>query len=608
MTERETSRPPILIAGLGASAGGLEAFGRFFSAMPAESGLALVVVQHLDPNNRGLLAELLAKQTTMPVLEIQDGMRAQADHVYVAPPQVGVRIEQGILHLAAPAPSPQPLSPAAGERGRGKGGDKRQAPVDFFFSSLAEDQRAAAVGIILSGEGTDGTLGLKAISDAGGITMVQDSASARYDSMPRNAAVTGIADHVLAPEKMPEELLAYARHFQVVSAENRQALQRQHIAEAIPAIAEILHEATRHDFQQYKTSTLVRRIERRMQVLRIAEVDRYVERLRQDREEASLLFKELLISVTAFFRDADAFAMLAEQVVPRLLENRGPGEQVRIWVPGCATGEEAYSIAILVREALERLAAPPNVQIFATDIDERALRVARQGAYPLTIADNVSPDRLGRFFIRKGKRLHVVKKLREMCLFSPHNLVSDPAFSRLDLISCRNLLIYLGPPLQKKLMSVFHYALRPGGYLLLGPSENVIFRAELFREVDAKQRLFQRKPTAVQSADVLAAAERSRGSLRPWEPGARGEVDASVVARTLVLEEYAPQYAVVNEEGQVVALANDTSKYLQLAGGPFHNNIVRMARTGLRGGLRFGAGRGGPDETQGRARQPLRPH
>ena len=575
MTEQKTgdqepaSRPPLLIAGLGASAGGLEAFQQFFSTMPRESGVAVVIVQHLDPNSRGLLAELLSKQTTMPVREIQDGMRVEADHVYVTPPQVQVRIEQNILHLA-------PLL----------GGDKRQTPVDAFFFSLAEDQRMAAVGIILSGEGTDGTLGLKAISDAGGITMAQDSASARYDSMPRNAAVTGIADHVLAPEKMPEELLAYARHFQVVSAENRLALQRQHIAEAIPAIAEVLHEATHHDFQQYKTSTLVRRIERRMQVLRITEVNRYVERLRQDRDEAGLLFKELLIGVTAFFRDAEAFAMLAGQVVPRLVENRGPGEQVRIWVPGCASGEEAYSIAILVREALERLEAPPEVQIFATDIDERALRFARQGVYPLSIAENVTPERLARFFLRKGKRLHVVKELREMCLFSPHNLVSDPPFSRLDLISCRNLLIYLGPPLQKKLMSVFHYSLRPGGYLLLGPSENVVFRAELFREVDAKQRLFRRKPSAVQSADVLAASERSRGSLRPWAPGARGEADASVAARTMVLEEYAPQFAVVNEEGQIVALSNDTSKYLQLAGGPFQNNIVRMARTGLRGGLR----------------------
>ena len=348
--------------------------------------------------------------------------------------------------------------------------------MSAFFFSLAEARQSAAVAIVLSGSGTDGALGLKAVSDAGGLTLAQDAESARADTMPVHAATFGPADRVLSPDKMPDELVAYANHIRALSdAGDGEALHQQ-IAAALGAVCEVLLKETDHNFKHYKTTTLVRRIGRRMQIRRMRTVDHYVTHLREDREEVAALFKDLLIGVTAFFRDPDAFDALAQQVLPNLFANRARSDPVRIWVPGCATGEEAYTLGILIRERLEGLPHPPEVQIFATDINERALAVARQGAYPLTIAEDLSPERLKRFFLKKGSHYHVVKDVRELCLFSAHDLIRDPPFSRLDLISCRNLLIYLGPHLQKKLIPLFHYALRSGGYLFLGPAETISAR------------------------------------------------------------------------------------------------------------------------------------
>lgn len=484
----------MLIVGLGASAGGLEALQQFFGALTELQDAAFVVVQHLDPTSRSLLPELLARVTSMPVVEIADGTTIVAGHVYVAPSQGIVHVEQDQmrLHLAQ---------------------EERRGRIDECLTSLAQAHGPRAVGVLLSGSGSDGTLGLQAIHKVGGMTMAQDDASARFEAMPRNAVTSGVVDHVLAPVQLAEEVIAYAEHLRRhgVDANQRRSTR---VEEVLPEICKALEVGTSHGLHQYKSTTLVRRIQRRMQILRVEDPDAYLTRLREDRDEAHLLLRELLISVTAFFRDPEAFAALAENVIRPLLEGRPHEDQIRVWVPGCATGEEAYSIAILIREALTGRERPPTVQIFATDIDERALAFAREGAYASSIAETMPRERLDRFFSRRGTRYQVSPELREMCLFSAHNLVADPPFSRLDLISCRNVLIYLGVPLQQKLISIFHYGLRSQGFLFLGPSENIAAHTELFRAVSAKQRISQRKATPLRAPGLSdrGGAYRMAGS------------------------------------------------------------------------------------------------
>ena len=560
---------PDLIVGLGASAGGLEALQAFFAAVPPDTGIAYVIVQHLDPDGPSLVPELLGKATPLPVDEARDGTPLAPDHVYVAPPQGALRLDADVLRVV-PVSGKEPL----------------RGPIDAFFFSLAEARQAAAVAVVLSGSGTDGTLGLKAVSDAGGLTMAQDPASARADGMPTNAAAFGPADRVLPPEKMADELLAYARHVRALAAAGEGEALHQQIVDALAGVCDVLLAATDHNFKHYKTSTLVRRIGRRMQIHRLRTADQYVERLKTDKDEVAALFKELLIGVTQFFRDPEAFDALAQQVLPQLFADRAPTDPVRLWVPGCATGEEAYTLAMLVRERLDQVPNAPEVQIFATDINERSLGVARQGAYPATIAEDVSPDRLKRFFLKKGNQYHVVKEVRELCLFSAHDLIRDPPFSRLDLISCRNLLIYLGPHLQKKLIPLFHYALRPGGYLFLGPAETLTAHRDLFRPVDVKHRLSQRLPTAVRSSALLGRTEGYRVGARPQEGAIPGEPDLHLVMQRIVLDEFAPKSVVANEEGQIVCASGGLEKYLGIAPGTFQNNVVKLARPGLRVGLR----------------------
>jgi len=355
------------------------------------------------------------------------------------------------------------------------------------------------------------TLGLKAISDRGGLTFAQSAESAEFDSMPRNAALTGVADHVSDPAGIAGELLQYDQHMRQVGITSIHAEMDQRIEDHIPAICRRLLEVTEHDFRHYKTSTLVRRIHRRMQVLKESDVDQYQATLRRNDDEVRTLFRELLIGVTEFFRDPEAFETLQRDVLASLFRNRDPSDPIRIWVPGCATGQEAYSIAMLCLEQADRRGNGPAVQVFATDIDRRASRVARSGTYVASTEGQIGPERLRRFFVRRGKRLQVTKALREVVHFSPHNLISDPPFSRLDLISCRNLLIYLGAHLQEKLIPVFHYALRPSGFLFLGPSETVSSHQELFRQVAPKFRISQRKATAVETrkpAGGFAAGQR----------------------------------------------------------------------------------------------------
>ena len=560
---------PDLVVGLGASAGGLEALQSFFATVPPETGLAYVVVLHLDPTTPSLVPELLGKATPLTVTEARDGVPLAPDHVFVSPPQCVLRLDGDLLRVI-PASSSETI----------------RGPIDAFFHSLGEVHQAAAVAIVLSGNGTDGTLGLKSVSDAGGLTMAQEPTTARADGMPANAVTFGPADRVLPPEKMADELLAYARHVRALAAVGEGEASQQQIVDALASVCDVLLDATDHNFKHYKTSTLVRRIGRRMQIHRLRRADEYVERLRTNKDEVAALFKELLIGVTQFFRDPEAFDALSRLVLSELFANRPPTDPVRIWVPGCATGEEAYTLAMMVRERLDQISNPPEVQIFATDINERALTTARQGTYPASIAEDVSPDRLKRFFLKKANQYHLVKEVRELCLFNSHDLIRDPPFHRLDLISCRNLLIYLGPHLQKKLIPLFHYALRPSGFLFLGPAETITAHRDLFRPLDVKHRISQRLPTAVRSSVMPGAAEGFRVGPRAHESARPGEPDLHLVMQRIVLDEFAPKSVVVNEDGQIVCASGGLEKWLGIEAGTFQNNVVKLARPGLRVCLR----------------------
>lgn len=558
-----------LIVGVGASAGGLDAVRAFFAGIPADPGAAFVVVFNLDPTDGHGTADAFAKGTVLPVHVVSDGLSLRANAIHLVPPRHVATFDGPVFRLA-PADAPT----------------DRRTPIDRFFHSLAKEHAGRGVAVVLAGAGSDGALGAKAVSDAGGLAMVQEPASAAADTMPHSAVATGAADHVLPPHDLAAELLAYARHHREATTADHEAALREGVEAALPAVCDVLLQETGHNFRHYKTSTLVRRTIRRIQVLRVGSAREYLERLKIDQAEADQLFKDLLINVTAFFRDPEAFAALARDVLPPLFADRGAHDPVRVWVPGCATGEEAYTLAILIREHLEGMTNPPPVQVFATDLDDDALKVARLGVYPVGIADELGPDRLRRFFVKKGQQYHVTKELRELCLFSLHNLINDPPFGKLDLISCRNLLIYLGPHLQKKLVPLFHYALRPGGFLFLGPTESLAAHRELFRATDAKFRISQRLPTAVAAPGLPTDRDRPPAPVRPPNVPAAADTDTYLLMQRIVLDEFAPKGAVVNEEGQIVSASGNLEKYLTVSAGAFHNNVVRLARDGLKIGLR----------------------
>nr|HRO68338.1 CheR family methyltransferase [Pseudobdellovibrionaceae bacterium] len=396
----------------------------------------------------------------------------------------------------------------------------------------------------------------------------------------------GVADYVLKPEAMMKELESYERHLQKDKGGSAEASLKEQIGSAILGICDLLQKKHKHDFKHYKTSTLVRRIQRRMQVLRFSRIEDYLEALHANPNESSRLFKELLINVTSFFRDEDSFEVLRQEVLPAIVRSHIGGDKIRIWVAGCSTGEEAYTFAILFREALEGLENPPEVQIIATDVDESALSTARRGVYPLSISEKVSAKRLSKYFIRKGGRYHVTKEIRELCLFSSHSLVTDPPFAQLDLISCRNVLIYLGPHLQKKLIPVFHYALRGDGYLFLGTSETLTGHAELFKPVSAKHRIGQRKQTAVRSSTAFPMSFGQAYAGHFSEAPQAKDTDIHEVSQRIILDEFAPKYAIVNDEHQIVSVSAGMKTYLEPSAGSFHNNLLRLVRPEMRMALR----------------------
>jgi two-component system CheB/CheR fusion protein len=559
--------PHLPIVGIGASAGGVEALEQFFKSVPADHELAFVIVTHLSPDRESMLPEILGRATRMPVLDARDGERVEAEHVYVLPPGAILTIRSGSLQL----------------RRTGRG-DRERAPIDVFFNSLAEDQAEHAIGVVLSGGGTDGTLGLKAIKEHGGLTVAQGSnvTRPRFAEMPLSAVASGFVDLELPVENIPERIIAYVR--------NWGAFDPERPGDALARIHALLRTRTGHDFSDYKERTFQRRVQRRMQVLQTTKLEEYAERLENRPEEVNALFRDLLIGVTDFFRDAAAFQALETLVIPKLFEGKGADDEVRVWVAGCSTGEEAYSIAILLREYCETLVAAPKIQIFATDIDEVAMGMARGARYPASVVKEVSPERLRRFFVHEAGAYRVLKELRDMCIFSAHNIIRDPPFSRLDLISCRNLLIYLKPTLQSQIIPLFHYSLRPGGYLFLGSSENLSRHTELFVSLDRKNRVFRRR-------DLVA---RPPLSLRQFLPHSRREAAASAEAQSALLqrsdtlrtiantivERFAPIYVIVDDGGQTLYFSSGTGKYLQPASGPPNRDVVAMARPGLRADLR----------------------
>lgn len=563
------------VVGIGASAGGLAAFEAFFSAMPAdtESGMAFVLVQHLSPDHKSILTDLVKRYTSMQVFEVKDGMEVQPNCAYIIPPNRDMAFLNGTLQLLEQSTS------------RGL-----RLPIDFFFRSLAQDQHERAICIVLSGTGSDGTLGVRAVKGEGGMVMAQSIDSTAYDGMPRSAIATGLVDYVLPPAEMPAQLIAYVKH---AFGNQRRAISAQLPAteDTLKKICVVLRAHTSHDFSQYKENTLVRRIERRMALNQIEQPTDYLRYLQKEPAEVDALFRDLLIGVTNFFRDPEAFTALQAEVIPLLFAGKQAGATLRVWVCGCSTGEEAYSIAILIQEHLQLLKQSYRVQVFATDIDSHAIETARAGVYPTSIAADISSERLAQFFDHdvESSLYRIQKSIRDMLIFSEQNVIKDPPFSKLDLISCRNLLIYMNSDLQKRLIPLFHYALAPGGSLFLGTSESVGEFTTHFSVLDRKWKLYRRQP------DILGGQRAAIGDFVPplvdtlshqraQRRETRGEAKPSLreITEQALLRHFAQAGVLISGRGDVLYIYGRTGKYLEPAPGDGGMNILSMAREGLR--------------------------
>jgi len=509
---QKPARESFPIVGVGASAGGLEAFIELLKALHPKLGMAFVLVPHLDPTHPSAMRELLSRATTMPVLQVEHGMAAEPDHVYVIPPGQEMTIKDGTLQLGPRRPQLPPM------------------PIDIFFRSLAEDQHNNAVGVILSGTASDGTLGLTAIKGEGGITFAQDSKTAKYDGMPSSAVASGAVDFVLPPARIAEELERIRKHPYIANGHDEKVEALEDGSYDLSHLFRILKQVSRVDFSDYKPATIHRRTLRRMALRKISNLGEYINYVREHQAEAEALYQDILINVTSFFRNPDMFEALKLNVYPALLKDRPPSDTIRIWVPGCSTGEEAYSHAISLVEHLTEIRAEASIQIFGTDLSESAIQRARAGVYKESIVADVSPTRIRRFFNTIEGGYQIAKSIRDVCIFARQNVFNDPPFSKMDIVSCRNLLIYLGPALQRKVVPVFHYALRPNGYLVLGNTEGLLGSgADLFDLVDRKNKIYLKRPVT-SPIDFGFTVDRFDGSLNestnrePKEPGERRRV------------------------------------------------------------------------------------
>ena len=565
------------IVGIGASAGGVEALEGFFRGVPDAPGLGFVIVTHLSPTRESMLHEIVARYTRLQVNIATDGQRVERDGVYILPADALLTIENGRLKIREQDQA-----------------HRQRKPIDIFFGSLAEDQGEMSAGVVLSGGDSDGTLGIKAIKERGGLTLAQvtDGFGPKHPDMPNNAIMTGLVDFAVPADEMGSKLVEFARSALVLedmTSASGMGVEAQRLDAARQEICTLLRSQIGHDFSGYKTNTFMRRVQRRMNVTQLSTVEAYITLLQRTPEEAGALFRDLLINVTNFFRDAEAFDRLATEVIPKLFEGRGAEDTIRVWVPGCATGEEVFSIGILLREQIDRVKSVPRVQIFATDIDDRSLGVARAARYPEVLLEGVSPERRERFFIPDGGSFLVAKEIRDLCVFSPHSVIKDPPFSRMDLVSCRNLLIYFGAEVQSQVIPTFHYALRPGGYLFLGTSENIGQFDDLFTPIEKKHRIFLRRSDSLSPLRLPLMVGGLRpgltAELKPHRPPIGGAALRQMVDAQ-VIERFAPPHVLANRDGDIVYFSARTGRFLEQASGVPTRQIFIMARKDLRLDLR----------------------
>ena len=549
---------------IGASAGGLEAFEMFLSNVPLNSGMAYVVIQHLDPTQKGMLPELLQRISKIDVLQVKDRMVVHPNRVYVIPPNKSLSILHGVLHLFDPVEI----------RGR-------RLPIDYFLSALAEDRRERAVGVILSGMGSDGSIGLRSIKERNGIVMVQDPATAKFDSMPRNAIDSVMVDVVAPANSLPQKLFAIFKNSLAIKPDTG---IKDH--SSLEKIIILLQAKTGNDFSLYKKNTMYRRIERRMNIYKIDKIASYVVLVKENPKEVDILFKELLIGVTNFFRDANVWETLRETVIPDIIANMKTGAKLRAWIPGCSTGEEAYSLAIVFKEALEK--SNPrgdfSLLIYATDLDNDAIESARRGQFPANISADVSPNRLNRFFNTNDEGYRIKTEIREMIIFAQHNLIMHPPFTRIDILSCRNLLIYMDAELQKKILSLFYYSLTSRGVMVLGSSETLGVKSQLFTTIDPQLKIY-RHTDADHKPDLLdfpSSISRSNQSKIDIQMPEKSTQNIENLADQLLLQHYSPPSVLVTEKGDIVYISGHTGKYLEPAVGKANMNIFAMLREGLR--------------------------
>jgi two-component system CheB/CheR fusion protein len=554
------------IVGIGASAGGLEALEHFFAKIPQDCGIAFVIIQHLDPNQVGIMPELIQRSTSLKVIQIKDNTKVQSNSIYVIPPKKSLSILKGTLHLFDPV-EPQGF----------------RLPIDIFFRSLADDMQEKAIGIILSGMGSDGSLGVKAIKENNGFVMIQDPSTAKFDGMPRSAGEVVVPDVVTPVEELPVKLLKYIKSpIKTLPSNKIEPKYKSNIEK----IVILLREHTGHDFSSYKNNTLFRRIERRKAVHQINEINTYVRFLQENPSEIEILFKELLIGVTNFFRDAKVWDTLRNEIFPDLIKKSPNGHTLRAWIPACSTGEEAFSLAIIFTEAMEKFKNQKNItfQIFATDLDIDAIKKARRGVFTNNIVSAVSNERLNKHFIIENDKFRIKPNIREMVVFAPQNIIKDPPYTKLDILSCRNMLIYMEPKLQNKILALFNFSLNQDGILILGTSESLGKMSTDFKDIDSKLKIFQKNESSYshELIDFPGSYKKSiNESVKMKEPTSNTENIQTIIDK-IVLQQFTPPSVLINHEGDIIYITGRTGKYLEPVAGKANWSIYAMAREGLR--------------------------
>jgi two-component system, chemotaxis family, CheB/CheR fusion protein len=576
----------LLIVAIGASAGGIEAATELMKNLPEDTGMAFVLIQHLDPKHHSILTELLSKETAMPVKEVTDGMRVEPDHVYVIPPNASMSIKDHTLNLR----------PREESRGL-------HMSIDQFMRSLAEEQGPRAIGVILSGSGSDGTLGIAEIQAQGGLTFAQEETTAKYDGMPRSAIASGCVDRVLPPKGIARELANIANHPYISQQHDAGRAETPAENASLAIIFQLLRRSTGLDFTHYRQTTILRRIQRRMVVHKIEKLNEYVKYVQRNPAEIKALYQDMLINVTSFFRNPRVFEAMKSEVFPGIMKNRGHEASIRVWTPGCASGEESYSVAMALLEFLGDKSSEVPIQFFGTDVSEASITKARSGIYPENIQGDVSPERLRKFFSKVESGYRISKSIRDMCIFAQHNLLNDPPFSQMDLICCRNLLIYLEPVLQTRVISLFHYAARPNGFLVLGTSEGIGSASNLFSTEDRTYKIFTKKSTAARQVVTFSLnrpPERdevgvSRIAGRPID-SSWNYLEAQKEFDRRLLTQFSPATAFINEDGEIIHTRGNVSRYLKLSPGRASLSILKMAREGLLLDLRNAIGKAKKDD------------